>query len=445
MTNPKPEGGPSRRDFLKTSAAAAGAAAAASLFPSGAYAAGSDSIRVGLIGCGGRGSGAATDQGVLWSAPNVSIVALADAFEDKMEDCRKKLLDFSNDDKVKQLGNKVDLPKERCFVGLDAYQKLLDLPDINYVILATPPGFRPYHLQAAVAAGKNIFTEKPVATDGPGYRVVVEAADKAKDKGLAIVAGTQRRHELGYLESMKRIQGGEMGNVVAGRAYWNTGGDHGGAWFHPRKPGMNDVQYQLHNWYHFTWLCGDNIVEQHIHNLDVMNWAIGAPPISAVGMGGRQVPWTGPDDGHKFDHFAVDYEYPGEVHVLSMCRQVQGCENNVSEALVGAKGFWYSGGYRLNGKGVLTKEQAKAAQNPYVQEHTDLIESIRSGKPLNELKQVADSTMTAILGRMTTYTGQKITWDQAIKSKEQLMPEKLTWDTQLPQWAVAIPGQTKFA
>jgi predicted dehydrogenase len=256
------------------------------------------------------------------------------------------------------------------------------------------------------------------------------------------VAGTQRRHQLGYLESMKRIQGGDMGTVTAGRAYWNTGD----IWFRPRKPGMNDVQYQVHNWYHFTWLCGDNICEQHIHNLDVMNWGIGTHPISAVGMGGRQHPLKDvAEDGNKFDHFAVDYEYPNDVHVLSMCRQINGTEQNVSEALVGTKGFWYSGGYRLNGKGVITREEDRAAQDPYVQEHTDLIESIRSGKPLNELKQVAESTMTAILGRMTTYTGVKLTWDQALASKEQLMPEKVTWDMQLPQWALAVPGKTPFA
>jgi myo-inositol 2-dehydrogenase / D-chiro-inositol 1-dehydrogenase len=277
--------------------------------------------------------------------------------------------------------------------------------------------------------------------DAPGIRTALEAAEKSKAKGLAIVGGTQRRHQLGYIESMKRIQAGEMGAVVAGRAYWNTGD----IWFRPRKPGMNEVQYQVHNWYHFPWLCGDNIVEQHIHNLDVMNWAMGAHPISAMGMGGRQHPITGPDDGVKFDHFAVEYEYPNDVHVQSMCRQINDCNPQpVSEALVGTKGEWYSSGYKLNGNGVITREQDKAAQDPYVQEHTDLIESIRSGKPLNELKQVVESTMTAILGRMSTYTGQKLSWEQGLASKEQLMPETLTWETQLPKWALAVPGQTKF-
>ncbi len=447
MTNtPKSEaGGATRRDFLKTTGVAAGAALATSLFPSGVHAAGSDAIKIGLVGCGGRGTGASDN--ALHSAPNVHVVALADVFEDRQDGCRNYLTTHSaNENEVKKLGNTVDLPKERCFVGLDAYQKLIDLPDVNYIILATPPGFRPYHLRAAVDSGKTIFTEKPVGTDAPGIRVVLEAAKKAKANNLAIVAGTQRRHQLGYLETMKRIEGGEIGDITAGRAYWNTGD----IWFRPRKPGMTEVQYQVHNWYHFPWLCGDNIDEQHIHNLDVMNWGIGTHPIKAVGMGGRQHPITGPDDGVKFDHFAVDYEYPNGVHVLSMCRQVNGCEENVSEALVGAKGKVYTNGganiYTIDGKHVISREQARAAQDPYIQEHTDLIESVRSGKPLNELKRVAESTLTAILGRMTTYTGKALTWEQALHSKLQLMPEpaNLTWNTELPKWTVAVPGKTPF-
>jgi predicted dehydrogenase len=439
MTNShQPEGGRSRRDFLKASAVAAGGAAVTSLFPSGVFAGGTDAIKVGLIGCGGRGSGAADN--VMHSAPNVSIIALADAFEDRLKGCRNGLMNnTANEDQVKQLGNKVDIPQERCFVGLDAYQKLLDLPDVNYIILATPPGFRPYHLRAAVAAGKTIFTEKPVGTDAPGIRVVLEAAEKAKANNLAVVAGTQRRHQTGYLESMKRIHGGEIGDITNGRAYWNQGV----LWFKPHQKDQTEVQYQMRNWYNFTWLCGDHIVEQHIHNLDVMNWGLQKHPIRAVGMGGRQRSVSNPEDyGVIFDHFAVDYEYPDGVHVLSMCRQIDGCENNVSEAFAGTKGTWQSGGYRLNGKSALQGPD----NSPYVQEHTDLIESVRSGKPLNELKRVAESTMTAILGRMTTYTGKAIKWEEALASQEQLMPEpdKLNWDTKLPEWTVAIPGKTKF-
>jgi myo-inositol 2-dehydrogenase/D-chiro-inositol 1-dehydrogenase len=442
MTNPlKPEaGGASRRDFLKTTTVAAGVAAAAALFPSGVHAAGNDAIRVGLIGCGGRGTGASDN--VLHSAPNVSIVALADAFEDRLNGCLNFLTSkAAQEDRVKELGNKVDIPKERCFVGLDAYQKLLET-DVNYVILATPPGFRPIHLRAAAEAGKTIFTEKPVGVDGPGIRSVLETAEIARKKNLAVVSGTQRRHQLGYVESMKRIHEGEMGDVTSGRAYWNQGV----LWFKPHTKDQTEVQYQMRNWYNFPWLCGDHIVEQHIHNLDVMNWGIGATPIRATGMGGRQRSIPNPQDyGVIFDHFAVDYEYPNGVHVLSMCRQIDGCANDVSEALMGTKGQWRSGGYNLNGKSAITKEQEKGAQDPYVQEHTDLIESLRSGKPLNELKRVAESTLTCILGRMSTYTGKSLTWEEALNSKERLMPEKLDWNTELPKWIVAVPGKTPFA
>ncbi len=444
MTNPlKSEAGASRRDFLKITTVAASAAAAASLFPSGVRAAGSDAIRVGLIGCGGRGTGAADN--VLHSAPNVHIVALADAFEDRLNGCHSYLTSkAAQEDKVKQFGNTVDIPKERCFVGLDAYQKLIDLPDVNYIILATPPGFRPYHLRAAVESGKTIFTEKPVATDAPGIRVVLEAAKKSESKGQHVVCGTQRRHQLGYVESMKRIHDGEMGDITSGRAYWNQGV----LWFKPHQKGQTEVQYQMRNWYNFPWLCGDQIVEQHIHNLDVMNWGLNAHPIRATGMGGRQRSVPNPEDyGVIFDHFATDFEYPKGVHVLSMCRQIDGCANDVSEAFQGTKGQWHSGGYNLNGKSAITREQDKAAQDPYVQEHTDLIEAVRSGKPINELNRVAESTMTCILGRMSNYTGKSLTWEQALNSKEQLMPEpaNLSWDTVMPKWTVAVPGKTLFA
>ncbi len=338
----------------------------------------------------------------------------------------------------------MDIPKERQFVGLDAYQKLIDCPEVNYIMLATPPGFRPYHLRSAVESGKTIFTEKPVATDAPGIRVVFEAAKKSEEKGQHVVCGTQRRHQLGYVESMKRIHDGEMGDITSGRAYWNQGV----LWFKPHQKDQTEVQYQMRNWYNFPWLCGDQIVEQHIHNLDVMNWGLKGHPIRATGMGGRQRSVPNPEDyGVIFDHFATDFEYPNGVHVLSMCRQIDGCASDVSEAFQGTKGQWHSGGYRLNGKSAITNEQNKAAQDPYVQEHTDLIEAVRSGKPINELNRVAESTMTCILGRMSNYTGKSLTWEQALNSKEQLMPEpsNLDWNTSLPKWTVAIPGKTPFA
>jgi predicted dehydrogenase len=434
------DSGASRRDFLKTTAAAAGVLATQGLMAS-AHAAGSDRIKVGLIGCGGRGSGAADN--VLHSAKGVSIVAIGDAFKDRAEGCRHRLSDMAkNDEKVKELGNTVELSDDRVFVGLDAFEKVI-ASDANYIMLATPPGFRPQHIEAVVQAGKTLFTEKPVAVDAPGIRRVLEAYEASKKKNMAIAAGTQRRHQLGYLETMKRIQDGAIGDVVAARAYWNQGI----LWKVARAAGMSDLVWQLRNWYNFVWLCGDHIVEQHVHNLDVCNWAMNSHPVKARGMGGRQRNVEHPEDyGHIWDHFAVEFDYPNGAFVLSQCRQINQCWNSVSEHIHGSKGQCDAGGYMLfdlkgeNGKRVITREQAKAAVDPYVQEHTDLIASVRSGKPINELKNVAESTMTAILGRMSAYTGKEVSWDQALNSQEELMPAKLDWDMSLPVPPVALMG-----
>jgi len=422
-----------RRDFLKTAAVTAGALA----LSSNVHAAGSDIIKVGVIGCGGRGSGA-TDN-VLNSAKGVSIVAIGDVFQDRMEGLRNHLLNSSaKNEKIKGLGNTVDLPQERCFVGLDAYEKVINAPGVNYIILATPPGFRPIHIQAAVAAGKNIFTEKPVAVDGPGIRKVMQAYEDAQKKGLYIVAGTQRRHQTGYLETIKQLHGGAIGDIVGGRCHWNQGN----IWFRSRKQGMTDLEYQLHNWYHFLWLCGDHIVEQHVHNVDVINWVLKGHPVKVIGMGGRIRPCQDPNiDGNIYNFFSTDLEYPGGVHILSTARQINGCENSVSEAVVGTKGSCQVNAYRINGNVVA----GGRGTDPYVQEHTDLIESIRSSKPINELKTVAESTLTTIMSRMSAYTGKAITWDMALNSKEDTMPAKLEWNMKLEATKVPVPGTTNFS
>jgi predicted dehydrogenase len=415
-------GGASRRTFLK--AGAAGAALAAGWTAPGAYAAGTDTIRVGVIGCGGRGSGAA--ENCLDSSPGVKVVALGDAFPDRMTKLRSRLL--------KEHPEKVDLPEDRCFVGLDAYEKVI-AAGVDLVILATPPGFRPLHIEAAVAAGKHVFCEKPVAVDGPGIRRCLAAYETAKQKGLGIVAGTQRRHQTGYLETIKRLHDGAIGEIVSGRCYWNQGP----IWVRKRDDKMTDLEWQLRNWYYFVWLCGDHIVEQHVHNLDVINWVTKAHPVKCVGVGGRQVR-TGPEFGHIFDHFCIDFEYPGGVHVTSMCRQFAGTKTNVSEAVVGTKGTCQVNAYDIRGgEGWRFSGKDNA---PYVQEHTDLIAGIRAGKPLNELKQVAESTLTAIMGRMAAYTGQEVTWDAALNSKENTMPSSLDWKMSLPVPPVALPGKT---
>lgn len=427
--NPKNASASSRRDFLKTSTATAAAASLGAL--SNVHAAGSDVIKVGLIGCGGRGTGAAEQSAA--SDPNVKIYALADMFPDRLESCKHNL---------QKLGNKLDVTSERCFTGFDGYKKLL-ATDVDLVILATPPGFRPAHITATIEAGKHLFTEKPVGVDGPGIRQVLAAAELAKKKNLAVVAGTQRRHQACYLESMKRIHGGEIGEVTSARVFWNQGG----LWMKPRESSWSDMEWQLRNWLYFTWLSGDHICEQHVHNLDVANWAVGAHPVKAVGMGGRQVR-TSPAYGHIFDHFAVDYEYPKDVHVLSMCRQIDGCAGDVSEYVVGTKGRWHGSSdkreHRITGGSNWRIARDFKETDPYHQEHIDLVTSIREGRPLNELQTVAESTLTAIMGRMSAYTGKAVTWDEALNSKHTWAPANLDLSASVPVPPVAVPGQTEL-
>ncbi|HXG63507.1 MAG TPA: Gfo/Idh/MocA family oxidoreductase [Blastocatellia bacterium] len=420
---------PSRRDFIKTTTAAAvGTTLAAHMTTlPGAYAAGSDAIRVGVIGCGGRGTGAA--ENVMNAAPGVTLVAMGDVFKDRLDESYANL--------AKKFKDKMDVPESRRFTGFDAFEKVI-ASDVNYIILATPPAFRPQHLKAAVAAGKHIFTEKPVAVDGSGIRLVLKVYEDAKAKGLGIAAGTQRRHQTGYLETMKLIHEGAIGDIVAARCYWNQGG----LWKKDRQPGWSDLEWQLRNWLYFTWLSGDHIVEQHVHNIDVVNWALNAHPVKATGMGGRQAR-TDPAYGHIYDHFAVDFEYENGVHAMSMCRQIVGADNNVSEALVGTKGVCQVDRYQIKGEKAwrFSKDQDN---NPYVQEHTNLIASLRAGKPFNELKNVAESTLSAIMGRMSAYTGKVVTWEQALNSKEDLVPAKLDWNARMAVPPVAVPGQTEL-
>ena len=414
----------SRRTFLTTSAAGAAALLAAPPV----HAAGADTIKVGLIGCGGRGRGAAENiSQAAGTSYNIKLHAFADVFADRLNDC----VDFL--DKNELTKGKLDAPKDRQFVGFDAYQRVIECCDL--VMLATPPGFRPQHIEAVVKAGKNLFTEKPVAVDGTGIRKVLAAAEEAEKKKLAIVTGTQRRHQVPYIESMKRIHGGEIGEIRAAKVAWNQGN----IWANARKAEWNDVEYQLRNWYHFTWLCGGCIVEQHVHNLDVALWAIGKTPLRCVGMGGREVNVT-PEFGESWDHFAVNYEFPNGVIVSSQARQIAGCDSDVSEFVVGSNGTWSSNGYRFAGaKSSRIREQGI---NPYVQEHIDLLESITSSKPINELRQVAHSTLTAIMGRMSAFTGKAVTWEQALNSKLDTFPEHLTWDSKLPGPTLPRPGST---
>jgi predicted dehydrogenase len=400
------------------------------------HADGPEVVRVGLVGCGGRGSGAVAQclraGGLTSPTVNARLVALGDAFRDRAAGLRDSL---RND---QDLRDKVDVPDERIFVGLDAYQQVIQNSDL--VLLATPPGFRPEHIRAAVAARKHIFTEKPVAVDGPGVRTVLQAYEDANRHRLSAVAGLQRRYQTGYRESMKRIHDGDIGTITSARCYWNQGA----LWHREKTAQMTDLEWQLRNWLYFTWLSGDHICEQHIHNIDVVNWALGdVHPIRAVGLGGRQAR-TAQHFGHIYDHFAVDFEYPNNVHVMSMCRQIGGCADNVSEAVVGTKGAWVSGGYRITGERPWALPRGQD-NDPYQHEHVELLASIRAGQPINNLKSVAESTLSAILGRTACYTGQAVTWDNVLNSQQNLMPARLTWDMNLPVAPVAMPGQTRVS
>ncbi|MBL9078507.1 MAG: Gfo/Idh/MocA family oxidoreductase [Planctomycetes bacterium] len=413
---------PTRRSFLKHAAAAT---AAAPWLSFGARIAGTDELKVGLIGCGGRGTGAVA-QALRTDGP-VRLVAMADAFADHLAGSLRDLRDDS------AIASRIDVPEARCFVGFDAWQRLL-ASDIDVVVLATPPHFRPAMFEAAVAAGKHVFLEKPVAVDAPGVRRVLAAAELAREKRLAVVSGLQRHHQRSYLEAMTRIHRGDLGRILFARCSWNMGG----LWMHPRQPQWSDMEWQLRNWLYFTWLSGDHIVEQHVHNLDVVNWALRAHPIRARGMGGRQVR-TELAYGHIYDHHAVQYEYGDGAWLFSECRQIDGCHGDVSEHLYGTDGEAHLGGRaQITGKQPWVFEGQD--NDPYQAEHDDLFASIRSGAPLNEGQMVAESTLTAILGRMATYTGRVVTWDEALQSDQRLGPEGYAFGP-LPVDPVPMPGR----
>jgi predicted dehydrogenase len=333
----------------------------------------------------------------------------------------------------------IAIPDSHCFTGFDAYQQLLELDEINYVILATPPHFRPQHLEAAINAGKNVFMEKPCAVDVPGVLTVMKSGDLAREKKLGIAAGTQRRHVKSYRETIERIHQGAIGEIVYGKCYWNGGQ----IWVVPRKEGWSDMEWQLRNWNYFTWLSGDHIVEQHVHNLDVMNWVLGSHPIRAIsGLGGRQVR-TGEKHGHIFDHFAVEFEYPNGVSMFSQCRQINDCRNMVEEMVVGMKGQSNCKDRIETNDGERWRFKERSPSG-YRLEHEHLIESIRSGSPINEAQSLAEGTLTGIIGREAVYSGQTIDWDDALKSTVRLGPERYEFGP-YPMPDVAMPGRYRFS
>ena len=429
----------SRRGFLKTSTAAVAGSALAGGLNLGsarmAHAQGSDQLKFGLIGCGGRGNGAIND--IMRASDSVRLVAISDAFENRVEGTARRWRDHGD------FKDRVDLPDERVFSGLDAHKQLLET-DCDIVLNASPPGFRPQQYADSIRAGKHVFMEKPCCVDAPGYKILVEANKMADEKGLKVVVGFQRRHQRSYVETMKRIHDGALGRLTLLRGYWNGGG----IWIRRREPTMTEMEYQVHNWYHFCWLSGDNICEQHVHNLDICNWAMDAHPVEANGMGGCIVRYEGGNRGvgQIFDCHFVEFTYADGTKMYSQCRHIPGCWNNVSESIEGVLGTSNANG-RITGE----NEWRFSGDNPnaMIQEHRELVQSIQEDREHNEGWYGATSSMTAVLGRMATYSGRIVRWDEAVEKGESEFPENLAWDAPAPvehdehgDYPIPVPGRT---
>ncbi|MCL4179303.1 MAG: Gfo/Idh/MocA family oxidoreductase [Verrucomicrobia bacterium] len=424
-----------RREFLRTSGAAAvgGMFAANLALPiRGAAAAGGDVLRVGLIGCGGRGTGAANQ--ALTADKNVVLTAMGDVFAAPLKHSLTTLKQATPD--------RVKVDPDHCFVGLDAYQKVID-SGVDVVLLCSPPGFRPVHLAAAVAAGKHIFCEKPVATDAPGIRSVLASVAAAKQKKLALVAGFCWRYDLPRRDFFKRVHDGAIGEIRAIYGTYYTGPVKPMPPASERPAGMSELEWQLHNWYNFTWICGDSLVEQAVHSVDKMAWAMkDEMPIKAVAVGGRQIPAHG---GNIFDHFEVNYEYQNGARGFLACRQQTGCYSENNDYLMGEKGLANIRSGRLEIKAGGTPWRYSGPTNDmYQAEHDELFAAIRAGRPINDGLWMTHSCLMAIMGRMAAYTGQEITWDQALNSQEKLVPDELDWNMSLEVPPTALPGRTKF-
>ncbi len=427
----------SRRTFFTSTlgvglAASLAVPAAVSLLTRGSFAQGANGaapkLRIAVIGCGGRGTGAmfnAIEAGQS-SGYEIEVVALGDLFPERTARANEGLVKAGHH----------EVSAASVFNGFDAYKQVC-ASNCDVVILATPPGFRSIHFAAAVDARKHVFTEKPVAVDGPGIRRFLAAAAKSKEFGLKVVAGTQRRHEQCYIDAMARIHGGDIGKVIAARCYWNMGS----LWNVAPDASKSDVENQVRNWLYHAWLSGDHIVEQHVHQLDVMQWVMQADPILVRGVGGRQVRTDTQLFGHIFDHFGLEYVYPNDRFVLSMCRQQDGTDGKVEELITGSEGTasLQSGAASITGPKAWRFGGKQTG--PYLQEHIDLQNAIRNNLPVNEGEQVAKSTLVAIMGRMAAYSGKEVTWEQALHSQEELMPESVEFGPR-PQAPVAIPGKS---
>ncbi|GLR17387.1 Gfo/Idh/MocA family protein [Portibacter lacus] len=432
----------SRRTFVKSSALIAGGVALNPLNISArSYISGDDAIKVGLIGCGGRGTGAAFQ--ALATEQNVKLVAVADAFQDNAEKCVKNIKKSLESEEMDVA--RLAVTNETIFSGFDAYKKVIAMSDV--VIIATSPGFRPIHFEAAINANKHVFMEKPVATDANGVRKVLEMAEVAKAKKLNVVVGLQRHYQAKYIDWVNAMHEGAIGDIVSSRVYWNSAG----VWVRERKPGQTEMEYQMRNWYYFNWLCGDHITEQHIHNLDVGNWVKKAYPIKAYGMGGREIR-HGKDHGQIFDHHDVQFEYADGSMMFSQCRHQPGCDNRVTEMFQGTNGSAPSPGVLKSKTGEVIKDFNKRnAPNPYQVEHDLLFAAVANGDyKYADAENGAKSTMTSLLGRAASYSGKEVSWDDALNSTKSLMPTKYSFDADPPvmpdengNYPVPIPGITE--
>jgi predicted dehydrogenase len=445
MQQPKPLNNNQRREFVKTAGLASGAILAAPLMSNANFYSGaSDAIKVALIGCGGRGTGAAVQ--ALRSKQNVKLIAMADAFKDRIDSAYKAITgDLSESGISGDITKMIDVPEERKFVGFEAYKQAIALADV--VILTTPPGFRPIHFEEAVNQNKHIFMEKPVATDPEGIKKVLAAATVAKAKKLNVVVGLQRHYQNSYRELFKKKD--MIGEITSAQAWWNNDG----VWVNQRKEGQTEMEYQMRNWYYFNWLCGDHITEQHIHNIDVVNWFKGAYPVKAQGMGGREVR-KGKDNGEIFDHHYVEFHYADGSILNSQCRHIKNTMSKVDELIIGTKGKIFCGAANIRDHkgGLLYQFDRKTENDPYQTEHDELFAAIAKGEyKFADAENGAKSTMTSILGRMATYSGKMVEWDKALNCGLNLQPSAYTWDTlpqSLPdatgQYKIAVPGVTKF-
>ncbi len=427
----------SRREFLKTSTGVAvGTAIAATMaIPRSVHAGVSETMKIGLVGCGGRGTGAA--QNALNASPDNVLVAVADTFPDF---AKTSLGTLKRNEKTK---DRVQVPHDRVYVGFDAYKQLID-SDVDVVLLATPPHFRPQHLAYAVEKGKHTFVEKPVAVDAPGVRSVIETCKKAKEKNLVVVSGLCWRYHPAVKETVRRIvEDKAIGDIVAIQSTYNAGT----LWHRGDDPKWSRMEYQVRNWLYFHWLSGDHICEQAVHSLDKTAWLQGdISPTKAFGLGGRQQR-VQPEYGDIFDHHTVFYEYPTGVHVYFTCRQQSDTSALTDELVLGTEGHANILQYHIEGERPWTYEgpDRKNTAKMYDLEHEALFNSIRDGKPVNNGQYMANSTMLAVMGRMCTYTGQALTWDECFNSKERLGPTEYSWTDDVPAVQVAIPGRTKFA